>query len=70
MVLVQKWPFLQLFVLGNMGLGNVFYDVLEPKKVCLGYKNKKLTNSKIDIFPKGLTHSFCPKTAIFPTFLY
>ena len=46
MVLVQKWPFLQLFVLGNMGLGNVFYDVLEPKKVSLGYKNKKLKHSK------------------------
>ena len=30
MVLVQKWPFLQLF-LGNVGQKDVFYDILEPK---------------------------------------
>ena len=27
-----------------------------------------LKSSKIDIFPKGLTHNFCPKIAIFQTF--
>ena len=32
MVLVQNWPFFHLFVLGNMGQGNVFYDTLERKK--------------------------------------
>ena len=120
MVLAQKWPFYQLFILGNIGqksvfsdtikrkkafqgyknkrlkksknwhfskrvnpwfwsknghffLGNkdqknVFYDILERKNAFLGYKNKKLKKSKIDIFPKGLTHGFCPKMAIFPTF--
>ena len=26
--------------------------------------------SKIDIFPKGLTHGFGPKMAIFPTFFF
>ena len=29
MVLVQKWPFFQLFFLGNIGQENVFYDILE-----------------------------------------
>ena len=39
MVLVQKWPFLQLLFLGNMGQENVFYDILGRKNAFLGYKN-------------------------------
>ena len=70
MVLVQKWPFFQLFVLGNIGQENVFYDVLEQKNVFLGHKNRKFKKCKIDIFPKGLTHAFGPKIAIFPTFFF
>ena len=46
MILVQKWPFLQVFFLGNIGQENVFYDILERKKVFLGYQNKKFKNSK------------------------
>ena len=46
MVLVQKWPFFQLFVLGNIGQENVFYDILEQKHAFLGYKNKKFKKSK------------------------
>ena len=83
MVLAQKWPFFQVFFLGNLkrrslksrkldifqkglthgfgpkiaifpiffvlkniGLENVFYDILERKNVFLGYKNKKFKNSK------------------------
>ena len=68
MVLVQKWPFFQLFFLGNIGQENVFYDILQRKNAFLGYKNKKLKRRKIDIFPKGLTHGFGPKVAIFPLF--
>ena len=70
MVLVQKWPFLQLFFIGNIGQENVFYDILERKNVFLTYKNQKLKKSKIDIFPKGLTHGFNPKMAICPTFFF
>ena len=70
MVLVQKWPFFHLFFLGNIGQENIFYDILERKNAFLGYKNKKLKKSKIDIFPKGLTHGFGPKMAIFPTFFF
>ena len=32
MVLVQKWPFFQLFFLANLGQENVSYDILERKK--------------------------------------
>ena len=46
MVLVQNWPFFQLFFLGNIGHRNVFYDILELKNNFLGYKNKKLKKSK------------------------
>ena len=45
MVLVQKWPFFQLFFLGNIDKENVFYDSLRGKKVFLGFKNKKFKKS-------------------------
>ena len=31
-------------------------------------KTRSSKTRKLDIFPKGLTHSFVPKMAIFPTF--
>ena len=66
MVLVQKWPFFQLFFLGNIGQENVFYDILERKNAFLGNKNKKFKSRKTDIFPKWLTHGSGPKMVIFP----
>ena len=56
------------FFSGNIGQANAFSDILGRKNAFLGYTNKKLKNRKIDIFPKGLTHAFSPKMAIFPTF--
>ena len=57
MVLFQKWLLFQVFFfLGNIGQENVFHDILERKNGFLGYKKKKSKQSKIDIFPKGLTH--------------
>ena len=123
MVLIQKWPFFQLFFFGNIGYENFFYDILERKIAFVGYKNKKFKKSKnfsngvnllfwsknshffflegnigqqnvfydilerkiaflgykktrssksrkIDIFPKGLTHGFGPKMAIFISFFF
>ena len=58
--------FSNFYFLGNIGQENLFYDILERKDVFLGYKNKKLEIRKIDIFPKGLTHGFGRKMAIFP----
>ena len=46
MILVQKWPFVLPFFLGNIGQDNVFYDFLERKNAFLGYKNKKFKKSK------------------------
>ena len=36
MVLVQKWPFVKNFFLGNIGHENVFYHVLARKHAFLG----------------------------------
>ena len=36
------------------------------KKPNYALKTKSSKSRKIDIFPKGLTHNFCPKMAIFP----
>ena len=55
----------KLFVLGNVGHQNVFYDILERQNAFLGYKKRSLKSPKIDIFPKELTHGFGPKMAIF-----
>ena len=62
--------FSTFFFLGNTGLENVFYDIVERKNAFLGYKNNKFKSRKIDIFPKGLTHGFGPKMASFPTFSF
>ena len=42
MVLVQKWPFFQVFFLGNIDQKNVFYDILERKSAFLGYKKQEV----------------------------
>ena len=46
MVLVQKWPFFQLFFFGNIGQENIVYDILERKNAFLDFKNKKFKQSK------------------------
>ena len=72
MFLVQNGHFSNFFFLGNLDQENVFCDILERKNAFLRYKNKKLHGfgRKIDIFPRGLTHGFDPKMAIFPTFFF
>ena len=69
-VLVQKCPFFQLFFLGNIRQEHVFYDILKGENAFLGYKNKKVKKPKSDLFRKGLTHSFGPKMATFPTLFF
>ena len=68
MVFVQKWPFFQLFLLGNIGLENVFCDILERKNAFLGYKNKKFKKSKNWHFSNGDNPWFWSKHGHFPTF--
>ena len=68
MVLVHKWPFFQLFLLGNIGQENVFYDILERKNDFLGYKNKKFEKSKNWHFSKGVNPRFWSKNGHSSTF--
>ena len=42
----QKLTFFQVFLLGNIGKENVFYNILERKNAFQGYKNKKFKKSK------------------------
>ena len=65
-----KVAIFQPFFLANLDQENVFYNILEPKNAFLRYKNKKFKKRKIGIFPKGLTHGFGRKMAIFPTFSF
>ena len=65
MVLVQKWPFFQLFFLGNISQENVFCDILQKKNVFKTRKRKfseSLTNGS---FLKGLVHGFGQKIELF-----
>ena len=68
MVLIQKWPFFQFYLLGNIDQENVFYDILKRINVFLGCKNKNFKKLKNWQFSKGVTHGFGPKMTIFPTF--
>ena len=70
MVLVKKWPFFQLFFLGNKDQENVLYDILERKMPFYAVKTTGSKSRKMDIFLKWLTHGFGAKMTIFPTFFY
>ena len=70
MVLVQKWPFFQLFVLGNIGEENAFYDILERKNTFLRYKNKNFRKSKNQHFSKGVNPWFWSKNGHFSNFFF
>ena len=61
MVLVQKWPLFQLFVLYDISQEKFFYAILERKDAFLGYENKKF---------KGLTYGFGAKMTICTTFFF
>ena len=70
MVLVQKLPFFQSFFLSNISQENVFYNILEQKNACLGYKNKMLKNSKNWHFSKGVTSWFWSKNGHYSKFFF
>ena len=70
MVLVQKWPFLNPFLLGNIGKENVFYDILQRKNVFLGYKNKKFKKSKNWDLSKGVDPWFWSKNSHFSNLFF
>ena len=54
MVLVQKWPFFEVFILGNIDQENVFHDILERKNAFLGYKKEEVQKvEKLTFFQRG-----------------
>ena len=59
---------LATFFLGNKGQESIFYDILEPKRAFLAYKNREFKKSKNWHFSKRVNPWFGPKMAIFPTF--
>ena len=70
MPLVPKLPFFQLFLLGNLGKENVFYDILELKNAFLGFKNKKFKKSKNCHFSKGVNTWFWSKNGHFSNLFF
>ena len=52
MVLVLKWPFFETFFFSQYSPGKCFYNILEQKNACLGYRNKILKKSKNWSFSK------------------
>ena len=70
MVLVQNWPFFQLFFLGNIGQENVFFDILELKKAFLGYKKKEVQKGKKLNLSKGVDPWFSSINGHFSQFFF
>ena len=70
MVLVKNGSFFRLFILGNTGQGNEFYDILEQRNTFLGYEIKKLKKSKNWDFSKGKNLIFWSKMGYFSVFYF
>ena len=62
--------FSNIFLLGNIGQENVFYDILERRTAFWGYKNKKFKKSKNWHFSKGVNPWFWSNIAFFQTFFF
>ena len=70
MVFVEKWPFFQLYFLGNIGQENVFYDILDQEKAFLGYKNKMFKKAKNWHFSKRVNPWFKSKNGHLSNFFF
>ena len=70
MVLVEKWPFFQLFFFRQYRPGKCFYDILEQQNAYLGYKNKKFKISKNYYFSKKVNPWFWCKNGHFCNFFF
>ena len=57
------------FFLGNIGQENVFYDFLQRKVACPGYKNKEVQKSKNWHFSEGVNPWFWSNNCHFSIFL-
>ena len=65
-----KMTIFQTFLFQEIEAWKMSFTIFQNKKTPFqAKKTRSLKSRKIDIFPKGLTHGFGPKMAIFPTFL-
>ena len=67
---VQKRPLFQLFFQAIKNRKMSFTIFQNEKTPFQAIKTRSSKSPKVDIFPKGLTHGFGPKMAIFPTFIF
>ena len=70
MVLVPKWPFFQLFFKAIYARKMSFTIFSHEKTPMYAIKTTSSKSQKIEMCPKGLTHGFGQKMAIFPPFLF
>ena len=71
MVLVRKWLFFQHFFFQAIQARKMSFTRFYNKKATFqAIKTRSSESRKIDIYPKGLTHRFGPKMAIFPTYFF
>ena len=71
MLLVQKWPFFQLYFFQAIWATKMSFTIFQNQKTPFQtIKTQSSKIRKIDIFSKGLTQSFSPKMAIFPTLFF
>ena len=62
--------FSNFFLLGNIGQGNVFYDILQRKNAFQGYKNNQFKKSKNWDFTKGVNLCFWSKNGHFFNYFF
>ena len=68
MLLVEKFPFSQLFF-SVIQPSKISFTIIQNEKTPLqAIKTKSSKSHTIDIFSNWLTHAFGPKMTIFPTF--
>ena len=71
MVLVQKWPFFQIFFFQAIQARKMSFMIFQNEKTSFqAIKTRSPKSRKIDSFPKGLANSFGLKVAIFPVFYF
>ena len=66
----KKDHFSNFIFLGNLGLENVFYDILEQNNAFLGYKHKNFKMSKNSHFSKGVNPWFWSRNRHLPNFFF
>ena len=71
MLLFQKCPFFRLFFFQAIQARKMSFMIFQNEKTPFqAIKTRSPKSRKIPIFPKGLTHGFVPKMAIFRTFFF